>query len=310
MPHDRQGPATWARLAALGLLWGSGFLLIKLALRGFTPYQIVLAQVALGAAVLIGYLYATKRYLPRGRRTWLHLAVAALLANLAPYLLFAIAERQIDSAVAGVLNATTPLFTVIVAVVVGHEARPTHLRLIGLIVGIAGTAILLAPWKSGTQFTSWGALAALAGSLCYAVSYVYMDRFLVSRGLAPVALAGSQLLAASALALLGLPLTHASTAPTWRLDALLALLALGVLSTGVAYVLNYRIITDDGASTASLVTYLIPVTALVLGAIVLREAPMVHAVVGMAIVLIGVALARRDVSSASGRAKQANKTHP
>jgi drug/metabolite transporter (DMT)-like permease len=304
MSLARQGPATWARLAALGLLWGSGFLLIKVALRGFTPYQIVLAQVTLGAAVLVGYLYATKRSLPLGRRTWLHLTVAALLANVALYLLFAMAERQIDSAVAGVLNATTPLFTVIVAVLVGHEARPTHIRLVGLIVGIAGTAILLAPWRSGTQFTSWGGLAALAGSLCYAVSYVYMDRFLVSRGLAPAALAGSQLLAASALALLALPLTPGRTAPTWRLDALLALLALGILSTGVAYVLNYRIITDDGALTASLVTYLIPVTALVLGAIVLRKAPMVHAIIGMVIVLIGVALARRDVSSrvAAGQA--------
>jgi drug/metabolite transporter (DMT)-like permease len=297
MPRGRQGAATWVRLAALALLWGSGFLLIKLALRGFTPYQIVLGQLTLGAAVLIVFLYAAKHSLPRGRRTWLHLSVAALFANVAPYLLFAVAERQIDSAVAGVLNATTPLFTLIIAVLVGHEARPARVRLIGLIVGVAGTAILLAPWRSGTQFTSWGATAALAASLCFAIGYVYMDRFLVSRQLAPVTLASGQLLAASTLTVLALPFVHGWIIPAWRLDALLALLCLGILSTGVAYVLNYRIITDDGASAASLVTYLLPVTALVLGAVVLREAPTVHAIVGMVVILIGVVLARHGVSS-------------
>lgn len=285
------------------MLWGSGFLLIKLALRGFTPYQVVLIQLTLGAGVLIGYLYTVKKSLPRGRQTWLHLTVAALLANVTPYLLFAIAERQIDSAVAGVLNATTPLFTVIAAVLVGHEARPARLRLIGLVVGVVGTAILLAPWRLGTQFTSWGALAALAGSLCYALGYVYMDRFLVSRRLPPVALAGGQLLAASTLALLALPIVQGWSVPAWRLDALLALLALGILGTGVAYVLNYRIITDAGASVASLVTYLLPIIALILGAAFLHEALTAHAIAGMVVVLVGVAMARQDVPSrvATGR---------
>ncbi len=313
MPLARQHLATWARLAALALLWGSGFLLIKLALRGFTPYQIVLVRLALGAAVLITFLYVINDSLPRGRLAWFHLSVAALLANVAPYLLFAIAERQIDSAVAGVINATTPLFTVIVAVLVSHEAKPTRIRLVGLVVGIAGTAILLAPWKAGTQFTSWGAVAALAASLCYAISYVYMDRFLVSRRLSPTTLAGAQLLAASGLTVIALPLVRGWDVPVWRLDALLALLSLGILGTGVAYVLNYRIIADDGASTASLVTYLLPITAVILGAVVLREKPTVHAIVGMVVILAGVALARRPPRrrpSDSRRAAKAGRTPP
>jgi len=287
---------TWLRLATLGLLWGSGFLWVKVALRGFTPYQIVLAQLVLGALILVLVTYVGRGSLPRGPAVWLHLAVAAVLANITPYLLFAIAEKEIDSAVAGMINATTPLFTMIVAVLLRHEPRPPPIRALGLLVGIGGTAILLAPWMFGTQFTSWGAVAALAASLSYAISYVYMDRYLVSRKLSPLSLATGQLLAASAITLLAMPIVRAWNVPTWRLDAVLSLIALGVASTGIAYVLNYRIITDVGASAASVVTYFLPVTAAALGAIVLREALTLHAIIGMVAILAGVSLARYGVA--------------
>jgi len=292
---------TWLRLATLGLLWGSGFLWVKVALRGFTPYQIVLVQLVLGALVLVFVTYVGSDSLPRGRVVWLHLAVAGVLANITPYLLFAVAEKQIDSAVAGMINATTPLFTVIVAVLLRHEPRPPLIRALGLLVGIGGTAVLLAPWMSGTQFTSWGALAALAASLSYAISYVYMDRYLVSRKLSPLSLATGQLLAASAVTILALPVVRGWSVPTWRLDAVLSLVTLGVASTGIAYVLNYRIITDIGASAASVVTYLLPPTAVVLGAIVLGEVLTLHAIIGMAAILVGVALARYRVTDDHSR---------
>ncbi len=295
MPRATHRLATSARLGALALLWGSSFLLIKLALRGFTPYQIVLVQLALGAAVLIASSYVISERLPRGRQVWIHLAVAALLANVAPYLLFAVAERRIDSAVAGMINAITPLFTVVIAVLVGHERKPTRLQMVGLVAGITGVAILLAPWRSGTQFTSWGALAAIAASLCYAVSYVYIDRFLAGRAHSPVPLAGAQLLAASGLTVIALPFVRGWAVSAWRLDAVLALLGLGILATGVAYVLNYRIITDDGASAASLVSYLLPIVAVILGATVLHERPTAHAIIGVIITLAGVVMARHGV---------------
>ena len=289
--------STSARLGALALLWGSGFLLIKLALRGFTPYQIVLGRLALGAAVLVGVLVASRNALPYGRKIWIHLTIAAALANVAPYLLFAVAERQIDSAVAGVINATTPLFTVIIAALIGHERAPRRVQLAGLAVGIVGTFILLAPWSRGTQFTSWGAVAALLASICYAVSYVYMDRFLVNRRLSAPSLAAGQLVAAAGITALALPLAQGWQAMHWQPDAVGGLVTLGLLGTGVAYVLNYRIIADDGASAASLVTYLLPVTALILGAAVLQERPTLHAIVGTVIVLGGVALARQGVTA-------------
>src|SRR6266508_3574318 len=250
MPRATHRLATSARLGALALLWGSSFLLIKLALRGFTPYQIVLVQLALGAAVLIASSYVISERLPRGRQVWIHLAVAALLANVAPYLLFAVAERRIDSAVAGMINAITPLFTVVVAVLDGHERKPTRLQMVG---------------------------------------------FLAGRAHSPVPLAGAQLLAASGLTVIALPFVRGWAVSAWRLDAVLALLGLGILATGVAYVLNYRIITDDGASAASLVSYLLPIVAVILGATVLHERPTAHAIIGVIITLAGVVMARHGV---------------
>jgi drug/metabolite transporter (DMT)-like permease len=287
--------ASVLRLATLALLWGSGFLLIKIALRGFTPFEIVLVRLALGGLVLAAYLWIRRIPLPRDRLTWLHLSVAAALANVAPYLLFAIAERQIDSTVAGMINATTPLFTIILAILVRHESRPSGIRLLGLSVGLVGTAILLSPWRLGSQFTSLGALAALTASLCYAVSYIYMDRFLAKRQLSPITLSSAQLMMATAITALGAPIPGSLAQPAFRLDAVISLITLGVLGTGVAYVLNYRIIASDGASAASVVTYLLPVTAVILGAVVLNESPTLHAIVGMLIVLLGVGLTQHRI---------------
>jgi drug/metabolite transporter (DMT)-like permease len=194
------------------------------------------------------------------------------------------------------INATTPLFTVIIAVLVRHEPRPPLVNVVGLLIGLGGTAVLLAPWMSGTQFTSWGAAAALVASFCYAVSYVYMDRFLVSRKLSSVSLSAAQLLTAGVLTLTVMPIVKGWNAPTWRVDATLSLITLGIVSTGFAYVLNYRIITVDGASAASIVTYLVPITAVILGFIVLHETPTFHAIIGVVITLVGVALSRRHVA--------------
>ncbi len=249
-----------------------------------SPYQIVVGQLLLGGLVLVLFIYARHDSLPRGRVIWFHLAIAALLANIAPYLLFAVAERQIDSVVAGMINATTPLFTVIISVLVRHEPRQPPANVVGLLIGLAGT-----------QFTSWGAVAALVASLCYAASYVYMDRFLVSRDLSPVNLSAGQLLAGGVLTLIAMPMVRGWTAPTWRIDAILSLIALGIISTGFAYVLNYRIITSDGASAASIVTYLVPIAAVILGTLVLNEIPTLHAIIGMVIILIGVMISRRRV---------------
>src|SRR5262249_4243192 len=162
------------RLALLALLWGSGFLWIKLALRGFTPVQIVLVRLALGALVLAPLALARGICLPTGRAAWAHLVVAALVAHVIPYTLFGRGERTVGSNVAGVINATTPLWTVLFAFLAGTDRNPSVWRGVGLALGFAGTVLIFSPWRSANEIASWGGLAFLAASASYGISYVYM----------------------------------------------------------------------------------------------------------------------------------------
>ncbi|MFV2105427.1 DMT family transporter [Micromonospora sp. LOL_015] len=280
------------RLAMLALLWGSGFLWIKLALRGFTPVQIVLVRLALGALVLIPVALHRGLRFPVDRSTWGHLFVAALVANAIPYTLFGIGEQTVDSGVAGVLNATTPLWTALIAFAVGTDRTATWSRGAGLTLGFVGAMVIFTPWESASELASWGGLAILAASASYGISYVYMSKFLTNRGIPPIMLSAAQLTAGTILMILALPLGRL-TVPDLRFDAVVSLLILGVLGTGVAYVLNYRLITDDGPTLASTVTYLLPVVAVVLGFVVVNEQVTASMVLGMLLVLAGVALVQR-----------------
>jgi drug/metabolite transporter (DMT)-like permease len=279
-----------ARVALLALIWGSGFLWIKISLRGFTPVQLTFGRLALGAAVLVLILWFMGQSLPGDRQVWRHLAGAALLGNAIPYLLFGIAEQSVDSNLAGAINATTPLWTVLFALAARTERHLSRRRLIGLLIGFAGVLIMLAPWQ--TDATLAGTLECLAASASYGASYVYIGKYLTDRRLPPLVLSAGQLIAASGLLLLGAPF-GGFDAPTWRADAVIGLAILGAAGTGLAYVLNYRIISDDGPILASTVTYLLPVVAVVLGVIALDESISWRVLIGMITVLGGVILARR-----------------
>ena len=282
-----------ARVAALALLWGSGFLWTKVALRGFTPEQTVVARLVLGALVLAVVVRLVGSHLPTGRTTWLHLTGAATFGNVIPYLLFAIGLQEVDSSVGGMLNATTPVWTVLIAVAANRQPRLPPAIVFGVVLGLCGTALIFAPWDSNSQFITRGALACLIGAVSYAISYVYIAHFLAGRTNSPLALSAGQLVAAAGLSLLIAVPVGDFNVPTWRTDAVVATIILGVLGTGAAYVLNYRIITDDGPVAASAVIYLLPAVAVALGVLVLNEDLALHALAGVAIVLVGVALTRR-----------------
>ncbi len=283
--------ASVVRLALLALLWGSSFLWIKIAVDGLSPVQLVLARLALGALVLLVVIRARGLRLPSSAATWRHLAVAALIANAIPYLLFAVGERTVDSGLAGALNATTPLWAFGVGLAVRAEHRTSGRRLVGLVAGFVGALLILAPWRSGTAGSLLGALACLAAAASYGVSYVYMGRYLTNRGLPPLVLSAAQLTAATGLLVLATPV--AGLQPVKLSGSIVAAtLILGALGTGVAYVLNYRLITDEGATAASTVTYLLPVVSVALGIVVRGEPATWHLLVGTVIVLAGVALAQ------------------
>jgi drug/metabolite transporter (DMT)-like permease len=284
-------------VVGLALLWGSGFLWIKLALRGFNPVQIVFARLLLGFVVLAPLALARSSRFPRDRRLWGHLFVAALLANAVPYVLFGVAEQTIGSNVAGVLNATTPLWTLLLAFLVGVDRSVSWAKAAGFALGFLGVVVIFSPWGSANEIASWGGLACLAAAVCYGISYVYMGRHLASRGISPIMLSASQLGAATVLLALAMPVAGLEP-PTWRWDAVVSLLVLGVLGTGAAYVLNYRIIADEGATAASVVGYLLPLVAVGLGWLVVDEAVTPAILSGVALVLVGVVLTRRATGDA------------
>ncbi|WP_320069556.1 DMT family transporter [Micromonospora sp. RTGN7] len=281
-----------ARLALLALLWGSSFLWIKLALRGFTPVQIVFVRLVLGVVVLAPVARMRGLKWPAGFKTWGHLFVAALVANAVPYTLFGIGEQTVGSNVAGVLNATTPLWTALIAFLVGTDRVLGLKRATGIFFGFVGTILTFSPWQSASEIASWGGAACLAAAASYGVSYVYMGRFLAGRGISAITLAASQLAAGAVLVGLALPVEGFVT-PSWRFDAVASLLVLGLLGTGAAYVLNYRLIEDEGPTAASTTTYLLPVVAVVLGALIVSEPVTWSTLAGTVAVLAGVGLAQR-----------------
>ncbi|MFD1539504.1 DMT family transporter [Nonomuraea guangzhouensis] len=281
-----------ARMAVLALLWGSAFLWIKLALdNGLTPAQITVIRAALGAVVLLGLASLARQRLPRDRTTWGRLVVAAFFCNALPFFLYAVGEQSVDSGVAGVLNATTPLWSLLIGLIIGTERGLHRLRLAGLLIGFAGTLLIFAPWHE-SGLLSWGALALLGASASYAVAFAYMSRKLTGQGTEPLALSAAQLITATGLSVPALTATGtAATRP--NSTAVLAVVVLGIFSTGITFYLSYRLVADEGATNAATVGYLLPIVSVALGTIVLDERLDLRVLTGMLVVLAGVGLVQR-----------------
>lgn len=284
--------ASATRFVALGAIWGSSFLWIKIALEGLSPADIVLGRLASGAAVLLVAVLVGRRGWPRGGMAWRHLGVVAIVSNVVPFFCFAWAEQHVGSSIAGVLNGATPLLTMVVALALLPEERATVVRVIGLVVGFAGVVVILAPWRPGAaEGTLTGKLACLAAAACYAVSFSYTRRFVAGRGYGGSAsLAAAQLVMAAGVAAVVAPVasTHG---PHLTTAVALAVLALGAGGTGTAYLLYYGLIEKVGATTASMVTYVIPVVAVVLGVVVRGEPLTVNVAIGTVVVIAGVGIA-------------------
>lgn len=281
------------RVGALALLWGSSFLWIKVALVGMSPVQIVLGRLALGAAVLYIAVRISGLTLPRNRAVWGHLVIAALVSNAVPYFLFALGEQTVSSSFAGVVNATTPLWTIVIAYVARQESRPSPTRLTGFVLGFCGVLLALAPWDTRLgEGALTGGIACLGAAISYGISYVYIGRFLTPTGMPTLVLSAGQMIAATLLLILITPVAGLDSM-TLTFPVIGSMLILGALGTGAAYVLNYKIIADDGPTAASTVSYLLPLVAVTLGWAVLSERVDTAFALGSLMVLFGVGLARR-----------------
>jgi drug/metabolite transporter (DMT)-like permease len=303
-PVNARGALPWqAQFVLLASIWGSSFLFIKIAVDDLAPVNVALGRCALGALTLLAVLRVRGERLPRDRRLWGHLAVAALLLNAAPFTLFAIGETHISSVLAGIWNATTPLLTAVVVLAALPEERPTARRVAGLLVGFAGVLLVLGPWDLRAAGSLAGNLACLGAACCYALGNPYTRRYLAASPVPLTGLAAAQLLCATAQLAAVAALTSPAPAGV-SLKTAASMLALGALGTGVAYQLVYGIIRATSATTAASVTYLIPVFSTALGVAVLDESVAWHQPLGALVILTGVAItqglirgARRAVES-------------
>ena len=272
-------------------IWGCSFWWIKLGLTFLAPVQLAFSRNALGALALAVILVASRGRLPRDRRTWGHLLVVGLIMSAIPALLFAYGETQISSVLAGIINATTPLATLTVVLIGFREEHVTRERISGLVVGFVGVLIVLGVWDGLGAADLAGITACVGAVACYGVAYPYMRRHLAGLPEGPIAMATGQV-AIGALVLL--PMAAVATGPGTAPapDAMLAMLALGMLGSGVAFAMNYRTIALAGSTTASSVTYLTPLVAVIVGTVFLSEPITWHEPAGAAVVLLGVAVSQ------------------
>ena len=275
-------------LLVLAALWGPSFLFIKIAVAEVPPLTIVLGRVGIGGLLLYGILRLQGRNLPPLGRVWLHFAFAAIVQNAIPFLLFGWGEQYIDSALAAILNGTTPLFTLLLAHMFTSDDRLTPTKTLGTFIGFSGLALLIGPsLLGGVKATTWGLIAVAVASLCYGIAIVYGRRNL--RGLPPLVAPTAQLLLAALFALpLSLVLEQPFNLPAPSWPALGSLLALGAFGTGLAFVVYYRIMEQTSATYVSMVTYLVPVFGVILGVVILNEQLGWNAYLGCALILLGV----------------------
>lgn len=295
-------PLEWIMLLTLSLVWGGSYFFVALAVTALPPLTIVMCRVGIASLALWAFMRFTRQIMPRDGRVWIGFFIMGLLNNAIPFSLIVWGQTQISSGQASILNATTPIFTVIVAHLFTRDERVTMRHVLGTGLGFAGVVVLMGESVFGGVGDSLMAQAALLGAaISYAFSAVFGRRFR-GMGVAPMQIATGQVTAAAVLLL---PLVVLVDRP-WQLPppgsiTLLAVLGLALVSTAFAYVLYFRILASAGATNLSLVTMLVPPTAILLGILVLGENLQGHHLMGLMLIVAGlmvidgrVAAFRRD----------------
>ncbi|MHA1536011.1 MAG: DMT family transporter [Alphaproteobacteria bacterium] len=274
-------------LVILSVLWGGSFFFNEVALRAFEPLTLVFLRVSLAALVLLIYLRATGEKMPGTGAAWTGFFIMGGLNNLIPFSLIVWGQTHIDSGLASILNATTPLFTVILAHFLTSDEKLTPARMLGVGLGLAGVAILIGPEALlGMGAAVLGQIAILGAALSYGFAGIFGRRF---RGTS-AAVASAGMLCGSAVMVLPLALIFErpfEASPGF--DAWSAIVGLAIFSTAIAYLLFFRILAAAGATSVMLVTFLVPVSAMGLGVFVLGEAFTLNAALGMALIFAGLA---------------------
>jgi drug/metabolite transporter (DMT)-like permease len=275
----------WIWLLSLSVLWGGSFFFAKVAVDSLPALTVVFGRVAL-AALALNTVNPLRRDAP-----WPAFFAMGALNNVVPFALIFWGQTHIASGLASILNATTPLFTVVVAHVLTDDEKMTGAKVAALLMGIAGVAVLIGPAALAQPTGSlWGELACLGAALSYAFAGIYGRRFR-AMGVAPLDAAAGQVTASSVLILpIMLMVDQPWTLPVPPTETWAALAGLALLSTALAYVLYFRILAAAGATNLLLVTFLIPVTSIVLGSLFLHERLEPRHFAGMALIGLGLAV--------------------
>ena len=298
------------KFTALAFIWGSSFLLMKVGLRSLAPLQISGLRVLSGAAVLLLLLTASRGRLPRDRGTWGHLMVTGFLLGSLPFSLFAMGEERVSSALAGIGNSTTPIATVLFSLLLLRGDKIGARKIIGVLIGFVGVLVIMQPWQSQGRPDLLGFGMTLVAGMSYGLGWTYNKRFLGKSDLGGLTLPTAQVVSSAGQMVVVLMVwwltqrAHLSLAAPWSLHAntvggtvlwpLLAVLALGVVGTGIAMSFQYDVVRAAGPTVGASVTYLIPVVSVALGVLVLSERLQWPQFVGAAIVLSAAVLIGRS----------------
>ena len=284
------GPAEWAMLLVLSVLWGGSFFFIGVAVKELPPLTIMMLRVGCAALTLNLVVLFMGQSMPRDPKVWLAFFGMGLLNNVIPQTLIVWGQTQIPSGLASILNATTPLFTVLVAHIFTSDEKMTGNKLVGVIIGFIGVAIMIGPEALGGLGSNvWAQFAVLLASAFYGISGVFGRRF-KKMGVQPMVTATGQLTASTLmLAPLALLVDHPWMLAQPSLAAWSAIAGLALLSTALAYLLFFRLLASSGATNLLLVTFLIPISAVFLGSLFLGEHLEAKHFIGMACIALGLA---------------------
>ena len=281
----------WGMLLTLSLVWGGSFFFNEIAVRQLPVFTVVVCRVALAAVILLAVLRLTGQRLPRSGKVWAAFFGMGMLINVIPFSLIVAGQQSVASGVASILNAATPLFGVIFAHLLTQDEKLTPLKLAGVIVGFLGVAVMIGPDAiSGLGGNLAAQMMILAGAASYAFAGIFGRRF-KAMGVLPMATATGQVIASSIILLpLVLVIDRPWTLPAPGWDAIAALIGVAAISTAFAYFLYFRILASAGATNLLLVTFLIPISAILLGTAFLSEALLPRQIAGMALIGLGLSL--------------------
>jgi drug/metabolite transporter (DMT)-like permease len=290
-----QKDSSWLPIyLALGVVWGCSFIFIKLGLEFLTPFGVAFGRCALGALTLLAWAKYKGIALPKSKRVLFHLWVVSLLLNVIPGVFFALAQTEVTSVLAGIINAVTPLMTLIAIMVVTRDEKPKLYQVVGILIGFTGVLTVLGAWKGLGDNPLWAILILLAAVTCYGFSFPYSRRFVLPHKLAPESIAAGQV-TLGALTLLPFFIYNGVEKYEYQTAPVLAMIALGVFGSGFAYIWNFKVMALAGSAIASSVTYLTPVVAVIVGVIFLQEKIHWYEPVGALIVLLGAAIGQNRI---------------